>query len=843
MISELFFSGKLKEIKNEEIYEQEFVRFYLNVHLIGVHFFDKSKVEELLEKMYGKANIKNNAILKFCENNFISFEKKYKLNIPEDEKEVYQYVIEYKKEMENDEVIQKHFILNKEILDINLPFHVKLKKCIGYYQLKSNVTFEKRMISLYSYYNILKNYYKYYREIDDKLEKIPQLFNLIEITELEITEQQFDFLIDNNIFTLRGLKKIPINSLICIFCNNIKKFANEIGKFAYSKEILIDKLEKIFNENLKEEWINVLRKRFDFHNKRQTLAEIGKELNLSRQRIKQIEDRATGKLLQVSNNLNELLFCFYKDINKQDYSFITIEEFTSYIGNSNVLIFLILVMANSKSTRIVYNDEYGIIYDQKEFKPEELLEEAYNQMQDIIFVSEKENYNKIQKWILDNEYRIHQNKILIRKGISTNTIYMTEIEENFDSGYNISSIEDYNKLIKILNEKYGDIQIPSMHSIQAMMDRYDFLQIDRGTYKAKKYIVGLTEELSDEIINFIIKNAPIVSYSLIFEKFEKKLETFGIDNRFYLKGVLDEKLPQEFDTGRDFINISSEKNITIYDVMHEVFNSFEEEFTIEDVKEKIPGLKEYNYESYAKTEESNGLISIAPKTYVYIDKLNITKDIEKELKEYIDNLFKKLDSKILTSKKIYANLSIMNKELLGKLNIKSRYSDFELFSIIKYLYKDDYYYSRPIISLDDNLGISTELLIKEYVKKFNKFNYNDIKNYIYKMNLGILYSYLNFMEDLSDEYIQVSKDGMMKIEDFKISQKQLEDIKKIIDILTKNDALYTENFEGYFMLPDIGRVWNKYLLIGIIRSFFKDEYQIENTTNFYVTTDFIVRRI
>ena len=151
MISELFFSGKLKEIKNEEIYEQEFVRFYLNVHLIDVQFFDKSKVEELLEKMYGKDNIKNNAILKFCENNFISFGKKYKLNILEDEMEFYQYIIEYKKEMENEDFIRKHSILTKEILDVNLPFHIKLKKCITYYQLDSNVTFEKRISSLYSY--------------------------------------------------------------------------------------------------------------------------------------------------------------------------------------------------------------------------------------------------------------------------------------------------------------------------------------------------------------------------------------------------------------------------------------------------------------------------------------------------------------------------------------------------------------------------------------------------------------------------------------------------------------------------------------------------------------------
>lgn len=202
-----------------------------------------------------------------------------------------------------------------------------------------------------------------------------------------------------------------------------------------------------------------------------------------------------------------------------------------------------------------------------------------------------------------------------------------------------------------------------------------------------------------------------------------------------------------------------------------------------------------------------------------------------------------MDSKLLTVQKIYANLSIMNKELLNKLNITARFGDFELFYIIKYLFKNDYYYSRPVISLEENFTTSSYLLIKEYVKRLDKFNYSDIKNYIYKMNIGGLYSYLSFMEDLSDEYIQINKDSMIKFQNLEISEENLGNIKEFIDLLLKDKEFRTDNFDGYFMLPKLNKPWNKYLLIGIIRSYFKEEYQIENTTNFYDTTDFIVRRI
>lgn len=257
----------------------------------------------------------------------------------------------------------------------------------------------------------------------------------------------------------------------------------------------------------------------------------------------------------------------------------------------------------------------------------------------------------------------------------------------------------------------------------------------------------------------------------------------------------------------------------------------------------MPGLKAYNYENYARAEENNGLIRVEAKTYIYIDKLGITEETKNELKQFIDNLFKEIDSTILTAKKIYANLNILNKELFNKLHITAKFGDFELFSIVQYLFKDDYFYSRPIISLQEDFTTSSYLLIKEYVSRFEKFNYTDIKKYIYKMNIGGLYSYMSFMEDLSDEYVQISKDGMIKKDKFNISEENLLKIKELVDLILKNNNLKTEEFNGYFMLPKLDRPWNKYMLVGIIRSYFREEYEIENTTRFYDTTDFIIRRI
>ena len=111
------------------------------------------------------------------------------------------------------------------------------------------------------------------------------------------------------------------------------------------------------------------------------------------------------------------------------------------------------------------------------------------------------------------------------------------------------------------------------------------------------------------------------------------------------------------------------------------------------------------------------------------------------------------------------------------------------------------------------------------------------------MNISGIYSYLNFMEDLSDEYVQINKDEMMKKEKLNITEENLNKIKELINLILNNGKFKVSDFNGYFMLPKIDKPWNKYMLVGIIRSYFGDQYAIENTTNFYDTTDFTIRRV
>ena len=198
MICDLFFTGKLKEIEDVLIYEEDFLLFYLKMQLIEKHEFDKKIVENVLENLYGKENIKNNGVLKFCERHFISKGKSFELNISDEEMDFYNKTKKYQQEIMNYSDIDKkelYNILEKEVMDKTIPFYYKLKKFITFNCYNNNLDLPKEYMLLYKYFRILKDYYKMYRTIDYKLEKIPNLFDIIEISELSLREEQMSFLI------------------------------------------------------------------------------------------------------------------------------------------------------------------------------------------------------------------------------------------------------------------------------------------------------------------------------------------------------------------------------------------------------------------------------------------------------------------------------------------------------------------------------------------------------------------------------------------------------------------------------------------------------------------------
>lgn len=845
MICNLFFEGKVKKLSNIIKYEEDFVYFYLVLNLFQVEKFYSSDVENLLLEMYGKKDVKNNGITNYCYSHFKHYGDCFWIDINEKEQDYFKNVKLFIEQLIKIDEIDKSVLytnVEKSINDSNIDFYKRLRNSLVLYYFDNLKSLFDIIKMAYDYYHLLKDYYKIYRIIDNKFEKISDIFNLVEITSLNPTEMQLSFLIYNNVFNIKNLKQMPINTIICIFCNDLDGFINQISNYAYSKKELIEELNSKFDSSLKPEWINIIEKRFDFvTNKNRTLADIGNELNLTRERIRQIEEKSVRILRRYTKELNEVIDCFYKDINKNNELYIDVLDLINYLNNEKFTRYLI-IMLGSKTIDIVFDEYYGIIYSKKETSIERIIKESKDSLKDIITLNEYDLLKRVQRIIIDKEYKLFQNTLFIKKEYTTSDVYLNVIKDIFIHGYDIGSDEDYNQLKNVIMERYGEIKVSSKRSIYGMIERSNFIQIDKGKYISKEYAISLPEPLINEIIDYIFENAPIIPYNMVFEKYKNELKKYGVNNRFYLKGLIDQELIEEFSTDRDYIRIGDVENSSFLDNIIKCFKTFEGDFSIQDIKNMKPGLPDYTYDKCIRKEEKNGLLRISPKSYMYINKLDLNEDIIDKLKCFIDSLFEKLDSNVLSSKKIYSSLYFFNKDLLEKLKLQSEYGAYELFSIIQFLFKDYYYFSRPLISKEENFINSSYLLIKEYAYNLDKFSYSDLKTYVQRMNIGGLFSYLNFMEDLSDDYVQTSMSEMIKKELLKISEDDLKRIKDLLNVVTNEKEFNVNYFDGYFMLPQLEKSWNKYLLVGIVRTYFKNEFNIIYTTSFYNTTEFIIRR-
>ena len=114
---------------------------------------------------------------------------------------------------------------------------------------------------------------------------------------------------------------------------------------------------------------------------------------------------------------------------------------------------------------------------------------------------------------MNSEYREFKNGIYLKRGISPREIYSEIIEKNFKDGYRTGSQEDYDIFKKRCIEEYGIIEdLPSMHSLQAMLERSNYVLIDKGKYLPSELCPSMDNELINDIINYIVDNEPTVFY-------------------------------------------------------------------------------------------------------------------------------------------------------------------------------------------------------------------------------------------------------------------------------------------------------------------------------------------
>lgn len=572
------------------------------------------------------------------------------------------------------------------------------------------------------------------------------------------------------------------------------------------------------------------------YEKQYTLEETGTMFNLTRERIRQLEKKALRKLQYKVQEIEP----YVQDFIDTHSNGLYLDEsvITSSIKNDRIVEYLKLLLKIDSTSRVKYVPEWKIMCN-NDLNIQKLVEETANQFGTIVTKNEKEECDLFTQTVIERQYRLFKGNYLLR-GLANTSMLVEIVDTYLPEGYHNGNEEDFQFIQRKGKEKYGDeFDYLSERAMMAALVRGGYILVDSGIYRNKEKCPRIPDVLLTDILQFVEEGLPIVFYTGIYERFKESLSSIGINNHYFLKGILDPMLPSEYSTNRDYI--SGEKGLTSWQAILNVLSSFEGVFTFKQVKDHFPTTKDYVINSVIAYENNRGLLSLQNKRFIYFEKTGITDETKKELKSFIDEMFVQNNTTFLSAQKIYARLRMRNKTLLNKMAIVEGYYD--LFSLIQSLFNEEYYMRRPFISVSENQSLDSEEIIINYVSQLDSFDSKVVKDYVTSTNMRGLYSYLNFIDTLSDEYVQVDADKLIKKEALQISQDMIKETGKSVSlILDYSPNIDTRIFSGFGMLPNIGTKWNKYLLVGIIRSYFSEDYVIENTTNMWHTTDFIIRR-
>lgn len=812
---------------NSYLYQKIYFDFLINEFLFENPYVSDEIIFDYISKIYGKGIIKYSNFKIYVHDNFENIKNKYYLN--ETKYKEIENVINFTKYVKDSPRVIEDDIFDNLNISSKETFFQAVWKYLIYY-INNGIIFLSVAESIL--FDLLDNFDSYCDLVSENCKNIKSIYDNLNLDDVfSLNEIEENIAIKNHIFKVEDFKNSSVYVVLLLFLLHLDDFKEKIEKLQKSPIKVIND----FFSSIKPKNIEILIKRGGYeNNKIYTLSEIGELYDLTRERVRQIEAKIKAYIANNSGDIDYLLIAYFKKL-KGNKKYVTTNQFYNLYEKN--ICYKIFILYECSRGVIRYDAKYQLIYNIKECDIVQLVDETIN----TLGIVQKYNPDLTNEFILSifkYHYKLIDGKVYLKKGYSLSDLYMSVIDEFFTDGFRTGNDDDYNKFKSIIKNRYDDLDVPSQHSLEAIISRRGFILIDRGTYLNEKYCALLPKYLIDEILNYISEHN-FVYYRSIYEKFKNELNKLGINNHYYLKGCLDKKLPKGMTSNRDYIE-NGNSNLTPTDELINLMKSFDKEFTLDDLRNHFSGLKDYTLYNVLYNEVDNGLIFISSKEFIYLDKLKLNENTIAKLKEFVESLFKKLNVDILSTKKIYAQLKLQRKDLFAELNLTN--GAFELFSLLKVLFPQ-YFYKRPFISLHTSEIDNRYTVIKKYVDGLDSFNKKDIDSFISKMNIGNIYNYLQFMEYISDEFVQIDADTMVKKEKFNISNVELEEINRIMNfLLDKYKVLDTKYIKNYSLFPKIKYSWNKYMLVGILRTYFPEYYDIKNISNTYLNVDFEIRR-
>lgn len=554
-----------------------------------------------------------------------------------------------------------------------------------------------------------------------------------------------------------------------------------------------------------------------------TLDTIGQKLQITRERIRQIENKGKRKFAYwfSRNNIISKISAL-----RDGDSVLTQGELEEYFEENTNLFVYLLRTGNFASFEyddqldafIVGDDNIGervraFVENMPDMfhanKLEQFFEEGENEdiSQDLLKKAIEDTYQKTA----DTYHRIR---------LSLGLIYKTVLETHYPNGVNIYDDTELLKFREIITQEYGDVALPkNTHAIMAQVSRIGIL-CGRGYYRAKqdKYI---SEDLAKKIHSYICDSpSSILMTNTIFHVFQNELEQQGVDNKYYLQGILRELYGDEFVYRRDYI--SKDSSLTsVYSEIIKYIKQFDFPVSKEEISKAFPGITDIVI-SFATNDKC---ILNYFGGYLHISKLSLLPGDKSYFKGIIEKVIS--DSQPHHCAEIYDIIVADEPERLKRLGL---FSQFSLFSVFANIFADEYQFMRPYISLKGiNIDRPGERL-REMILSSETFDIADVTDFC-KENRFQIQSQLEYFKSFNETHLLMNTDTLATIEHIGVNGDIAAEIEK--KILTEiRNTVPISSLLCIHHFPKINVSWNEWLIFSVLHKW-SNKLSVATTNNQY----------
>lgn len=539
-----------------------------------------------------------------------------------------------------------------------------------------------------------------------------------------------------------------------------------------------------------------------------TLEKAGNRLNVTRERVRQIEAKAF-KIFTTHQNRLHLIAKISAD--KDGDAFITsadVEKYSEEYGTE-----LLYLMKNCNTSSFTYDSQLDafIVGDDslhsKVFAFIENLPDFFNADKLSSILEEASEECDLPEQLVRNgiseSYKL-TGEVYHRSRLSLANIYSEILKKYYPNGIRAYDPEEIARFRNHIHEDYGEVKVP--HNNRALTARIAGICIlcGRGMYKLKQkeYI---PKALSQKIYKYIQESDDsIFLMNTLFSIFEEDLRCAGVDNKYYLQGILHETFGDRLFFSRDYVSKDGEAT-SIYSLVVDFIHNSRIPVTKNQIQEKFPGISDIvvNF----SVADANVLNYFGE--YFHASRLNISAEDERYLKGVIDKVLS--DGASHHIKDVYEKISGQKPEIFTR---NYALYPFCAFSIIEYLFREQYQFSRPYIAPHGSeIGRAAERL-HDYLYSQDEFLFSDIGEFC-KENHYMIQSQLEYVNSCNDQYLIYDEEKVLSIARVGVTGKIANEVETAIAGCV-SETMPIRDLTCWSHFPKINVPWTEWLVYSVL---------------------------